>query len=288
MQFRPHAAIFLMLTTIVLRGDPAFDAAMALVQEHRFPEATEALERVVTTSPANASAWHQLGLVWSARQGNGAAEAAVKCFTKAIELEPKNPTFLADYGGASLTLAQRTRSLSAATKGREALLQAITLNPDLLEAREALYQYYAQAPFFAGGSASKAAAQLEGIRQRDPDRAMVLEVVAKTNAKQYADAFKLCEAALQRKPDSYTALYQYGRLASVSGQNLERGLECLQKVLQHEPPGPNSPKPTHAWYRIGDIQRKLGHEAEATAAFQEALKLDPSNQQASAALAKAK
>ena len=52
--------------------------------------------------------------------------------------------------------------------------KAIQLDPDNLDAREGLFQYYTQAPFFVGGSASKAAAQLEEIRRRDVDRGTAL------------------------------------------------------------------------------------------------------------------
>lgn len=278
----------LVLSASSLFAGSAFDAAMALVRAKRYPEAREALEKVVASEPNNAIAWHELGEVWHKRHDTAAYEKAVDCFAKAADLQPSNATFLADYGGTSMELAGRTRSISAATRGRDAMEKAVALDPNNLDAREGLFQYYTQAPFFIGGSTSKAAAQLAEIRRRDPDRGTALAVLAKANAHELDAAFALCDEALQRNPSNYTALYQYGRTASFSGKNLERGLECLRKALTIEPPGPASPTHSHVWYRIGDIELKLGHTDAAKTAFAESLKVDPSNPQAGAALEKLK
>ena len=160
--------------------------------------------------------------------------------------------------------------------------------PDNLDAREGLYRYYLEAPFFIGGSVKKAEAELEEIRKRDPDRALGLAIAVKTNAKHYDEAFALCEKALAKDPDNYVALFQYGRAASFSGRNLERGLTCLQKALAMEPPHPSSPKHVQIWIRIGDIQHKLGKTEEARAAYHRALELDAANRPAKAALEKLK
>jgi tetratricopeptide (TPR) repeat protein len=276
------------LTTSVPAADASFEAAMALVRAKRYPEARESLEQVVAAAPSNAEAWHELGIVWRRRRDTAAYEQAVKCLGRAAELAPANARYLADYGGTSLELADRTRSLSLATRGREAMEKAVALDPDDLDAREGLYQFYSRAPFFVGGSASKAAGQLTAIRQQDPDRAVALEVLAKASDKQYGEAFRLCDEELAKHPDNYTALYQYGRTASVSGQNLPQGLACLKKALTVEPPHPASPTHSHVWYRIADIEQKLGHPTAARAAYESALQLDPGNRQAAAAIEKLK
>ena len=264
-----------------------FKAALALVTAKRYPEASEALEKIIAADPTNAAACHQLGLVIKRRNDPAAWEEALKWLGQAVELEPGNAIYLGDFGGTSLQFAGRTNSLSAATKGREAMEKALAINPDYLDAREGLFQFYERAPWPLGSSA-KAALQLEEIRRRDPDLATVLSVTSRTNAKDYNGAFKLCEEVLARKPEDYTALYQYGRTAALSGQNLERGLAGLQKCLTIEPPTPASPSHSATWQRIGNIQEQLHHSDEARAAYQAGLRLDPGNDQAIAALARLK
>lgn len=263
------------------------DDARELVRRKQHAEGRAALEKISETEPTNAAACHELGLVIKLRGDTPAYEEAAKWLAKAVELEPNNPIYLGDFGGVSLQLASRTTSFSAATKGRDAMEKAIALKPDHIEAREGLFQFYQRAPWPLGSSA-KAAAQLEAIRKYDPDRATVLNVMAKANAKDYAAAFKLCEEVLGRNPGDHIALYHYGRTAAVSGQNLERGLERLQKCLTLEPPGPASPTHSHVWQRIGNIQEQLQRPGDARTAYETALKLDPNNQQASDALAKLK
>lgn len=272
------------LATASAKAVPSLADAIALVEAKRFPEARQELEQIVASDPKNAAAWYQLGMVWDRRTDEEALRQAIQCLARAVEIEPGNSNFVGEYGGALLELADRTRSISAARNGREAMEKAVALNPDNLDAREGLFQFYTQAPFFVGGSSSRAAAELEEISKRDSDRGVALAVLTKANAKDFAGAFQLCEEALKRNPDNYTALYQYGRTASFSGQNLARGLECLHRSLKLEPPSAASPTHSNVWYRIGDLQTKLGHAAEAHEAFAEALKLDPNNRQAAAAI----
>jgi tetratricopeptide (TPR) repeat protein len=280
------AALLLATACTVAAADADLASAMALLKAKRFPEARDVLQAVVAREPGNAEAWHELGLVWQARHDTAAYEEAAECFRKAVELAPANAGFLADFGGVRLELADRTRSISAANEGRAALEKAVRMDPSNLDAREGLFQYYLRAPFIVGGSKSKADAQLAEIRRRDPERAMALEVLAKASMKDYAGAFRVCDEAISRNPNDYTALYQYGRTASVSGQNLQRGAECLRKALTIEPPHPASPTHSNLWYRLGDIEEKLGHTDEARAAYESALKLDPANRQAQSGLQK--
>jgi tetratricopeptide (TPR) repeat protein len=261
--------------------------AINLVTAKRYPEAREALEKIVAAEPQNSAACHYLGRAIIARNDNAAFTEGVKWLARAVELEPNNAAYLAIYGGTLLQLAQRTTSISAATKGRDAMEKALTIDPDYLAAREGLFQFYQRAPWPIGSSA-KAARQLEEIRKRDPDLATVLSVLSKTNAKDFTAAFKLCDDVLAKRPENYAALYNYGRTASISGQNLERGLECLKKCLAIEPPTPASPTHSNVWQRIGNIEEHLAHPDEARKAYETALKLDPSNAAASTALAKLK
>lgn len=251
----------------------SFAAAMALKRERRYPEARAALEAFVAANPNHAAACHELGLIWRLRNDTEAFHSAVKWLGRAVELEPGNPRYLGDYGGTSLQLASRTRTASAAIRGRNAMEKAVALAPDYLDAREGLYEFYRQAPWPLG-SREKAAAQLEEIRRRDSQRAMLLDVNACVREKNYDEAFRLCEAVLARKPADYTALYSLGRTAALSGQNLERGLEALRQCLELDPPSPAAPTHRNVWNRIGDSLEKLGRHEEAKAAYEAARQPD--------------
>lgn len=272
---------------IFARAATPFESAQELIQAKRYPEARAALEKIVAAEPNHAAACHAFGLLLKLRGDAPSYQEAVKWLAQAARLEPDNPIYLGDFGGTSLQLASRTRSYSAATQGRDAMERAVALKPDYLEAREGLYQFYQRAPWPIGSSA-KAAAHLAEIRRRDPVRAMLLEVNARAAAKDYAGAFAICANVLANNPSDYNALYYYGRTASISGQNLERGLAALQKCLTLTPPTPASPSHSHVWNRIGNVLEKLQRRDDARAAYEKALQLDASNQPASDALARLK
>ena len=281
------AALALSLIAPAARADAALDAAIALFKAKQFPAARAALEKIAAAEPANAAACYYLGQTVLRRGDATALDDAVPWFEKASQLEPNNAKYLADFGGASMQLAGKNTSYSAAAKGRDAMEQAIKLDPDNLDAREGLMQFYDRAPWPIGSS-SKADTQLEEIRKRDPDRAIVLGVSQKVRAKDFAAAFKILDEALAKNPANYNALYIYGRTASISGQNLERGCDCLKRCLTLPQPGPASPSPSNVWNRLGNVDEKLQRPAEARAAYETALRLDPANRQAADALAKLK
>lgn len=279
---RLGCALWLSVVTLALAAEPAgapakdlFADALALKQQRRYPEARAALEAFVARYPDHAEACHELGLVWKLRRDTEAYEQAVKWLRRAAELAPDNARYLGDYGGTSLELASRTRSPAAATRGRDAMEKAVRLDPDDIDTRRGLYEFYRQAPWPLG-STTKAAAHLAEIRKRDPATALVLEINTRAAAKDFAGAFALCEAALARDPGNYDALYYFGRTASLSGENLERGLAALRQCLTLTPPSPASPTHRNVWNRIAIVLDKLGRPEEAAAARESIRALDTS------------
>lgn len=283
MRWLPLLALPLLPLTV--QAGPDFDAARELFELSKYPAARAAFEKIVATEPTNAAAHHYLGLTWLRRGDTAAHQEAAKWFEKAATLEPKNARYIGVYGGTLLELAGRTSSLSAANKGSDLLLKSLALDPDYLDAREGLFQFYRQAPWPLGSKA-KARTQLDEIRKRDADRATALEAITKVEEKDYAGAFKLCESILTKNPQDYTALYQYGRTASYAGQNLERGAEHLRRALTLPPPGPASVQHTDVWFRLGRVLEQLGRLAEARTAYESSLSLNASNRSAADALAK--
>lgn len=263
---------------------PTTDGAVELFRAHRYPEARQALEKIVASHPEDARACYYLGRTLELRADANALAEAVVWLQRAAELEPNNSVYLGRYGGASLLLAERTTSLGAARRGREAMERAVELNPDDLDAREGLLLFYQRAPWPLS-SRSRARAHLEAIRQRDPGRATVLEVQGRIRDRDFAGAFRLCDQALARNPSDYNALFQLGATALASGEQLERACSALLACTRLTPPTPASPSLSLVWQRLGAVQEKLHRSTEARAAYTEALRLDAGNREAANALA---
>lgn len=263
------------------------DDALALLKENKSAEARTALAAIVEKEPENARAHLYLAQAIMMSGDAKRLDDALPHAERAAILAPRDVEILTAYGQLCMQNAAVHTSIGSARKGREAIEDAIKIDPENLQARETLYMYYKQAPWPLGSS-SKASEQLEEIRKRDARRAFVISINAMIGAKQYAEIFRACDELLAKDPNDALALFNYGRAAATSGQNTERGIECLQKYIAMAPQFRGAPSLGNAWGRIGVIHQKLGHSEEARAAYRKTLELEPNNKVAAAALASVK
>jgi len=202
---------------------------------------------------------------------------------------------------------------------RRAFERALELDPDNADARIGLLEFYLQAPRFMGGSFEKARALTDDLRRRDPFRAHLAKARLEEHRKRrdLADAeyeaairefprrpepyFWIERSAIERKdwptaaesmerllrarPDDPVALYEIGRIAALSGRDLERGEASLRRYLEHSPKGDEpSRSDTHAL--LAEIDERRGDRDGARREYRMALELDPGAAAARQALAK--
>lgn len=204
------------------------------------------------------------------------------------------------YGRQALEASVFTK-LSWAGKCREAWETAVKLDPANVEARFDLLGYYLQAPSMAGGGRDKAEAALPAIDAIHPSygqlargqmaaadkdlaaarshfeaavaadpasiRARTALASLHLREQRNADAREVWQQALQLKPDDIYAVYQLGRLAALTGEELEAGLQQLDQFLAVEDK-PSDLSVEGAHWRRGQILAKLGRTDEARAALQ--------------------
>ncbi len=102
-------------------------------------------------------------------------DAAVALADSAQVAAPERSSVQTVLGQAYLSHARAYPSLGAigkVKKGRAALMRAIALDPDNLDARATLMQFLLQAPGMVGGSRDGARVQAREIAQRDPERGL--------------------------------------------------------------------------------------------------------------------
>lgn len=266
----------------------------------------------------DASAAYHLGRI---EMGNDDAGKAAEWFERAVKMNPKSAVYYDWLGRAYGTQARgasifRLPSLARKTKG--AFETALALDPDNLDVRDDLMAYYSQAPGFAGGSKEKAREMLLEIKKRNayrgslaaatlcagekdfacaereltgmmtsyPDSAAVYASLAAfyANQKQFDKAFVVLDDRLRKKPNEVTTLYQVGRTASLSGQNLDRGEQAF-KTLLASPIPERGPAPASIHYRLGMIYEKKGATDLAREEYRATLQLNPSHKDAQKALA---
>jgi tetratricopeptide (TPR) repeat protein len=281
----------------------------------------EAREVLLLHGQGDANAAFYLGRI---EMENGDGAKAAEWLERAVKMNPKSAVYYDWLGRAYATQAQSVSLFKApflARKAKDALETALALDPDNLDVRDDLVRYYSGAPGFVGGSKEKAGEMVLEIKKRNayrgslaaanlcvvakdaacaereltgmvtgyPDSAAVYASLAGlyANQKNFDKAFAVLDKRLRAKPNEQTTLYQVGRTASLSGQNLELGEKALKRYLANPAPE-RGPAPTHVHYRLGTIYEKKGAKDLAREEYRTALQLNPKSKEAQKALAELK
>lgn len=278
----------LLLTSVFARAalDPAqAENVRALLRSHQLGQAESAANALVAANPSEPEAYLLVGNINVAQ---GDVDDAVKAFEKATKLAPQNSEYQRELGDACGLAAQKAGMFSMlgwAKKCRLAYEKSVELDPANLNSRYSLMVFYQQAPGIAGGGMEKAYAQAAEIKKLDAARGRIAYATLYVGEKKFAEASAALEETLKTNPDDYAALYQVGKLAAVSGDNLNRGIAALKKCLTLPPPA-GTPGYDAANWRLGNVWEKKGDKAAARAAYQAALAVNPNFQQATDALKK--
>lgn len=305
-------------TAAAQSGD--LSTGIAHFNARRWSDAHAFFAAAAKAQPKNPDALLWYGRTLIAEDNPGDAE---DWFEKAVALEPRRSEshlWLARAIGMQAQRANPLRQPFLARRLKHTVDTSIELDPDNIEARELRWQYYLMAPAIVGGGEDKARGELGEIMRRNRYRGQSLSVTMAGRAKDaagverllksmvaeypdsvaptasyaswladhdhVAEGFALIDAFGKRRPNDATVLYQIGRLAATSGQQLDRGAEALRQYIKAPPPpAPNVPTVSAARARLGGILERKGDKAGARAEYEAALKLDPHNQMAKRALA---
>jgi tetratricopeptide (TPR) repeat protein len=285
-----------------------------------YAEAKAIFEPAFKADRSNANAAYYLGRI---AMEEDRFDRASDFFEVATKLDSSKSDYFLWLGrayGSEAEHANVLRQPGLARKCKGAWEHAIQLDPNNLDARADLIQYYVRAPGIMGGSTEKAFTQAEEIRKRDavrgnlelaqlyerekkPAEAEKAYVAAagaapadKPNATirlgmfyvnrgQYDKAFDLFEVLVKSRPDDPVPLFLVGRTASVAKQRLDRGQEALEAYLKATA-GTSAPNIPAAHYRLGTIFEQKNDRAKARTEYQEAVRLDPKLKAAAEALQK--
>jgi tetratricopeptide (TPR) repeat protein len=290
-------------------ASPKTDEGVRLFDTRRLSECRATLEAAAREDPRDARAAYYLGRALVAQDE---LEKAVEALERAASLDPASSEIQQWLGRALGFLATRVnvfRQASLAPKVRRAFERAVELDPQNVEARLDLLEYYVQAPGIMGGNREKARAQAAEIARLDrmrgyraagriadkdkrfeaalaeyaraasefPDRLDPALWAANVHVarKNYGKAFEVLEGFLARNPSNMPACFHVGRIAAISGDRLERGEECLKRYLAYEPKK-DEPQQPLAFARLGQIYEKKGDRPAAKRAYENALELDKS------------
>jgi Tfp pilus assembly protein PilF len=250
-------------------------------------------------------------------------ETAANLLEKAVAQNPNSAEAHFLLGEAYGTLAQNAnifRQASLASKTHREFARAVELDPNNLDARWGLIEFYMLAPGFMGGDEKKAFAQAGEIKKRDamrghqalayiyghqkkhdlarneyidavkeqpnsPKSHYFLGISFLTADKNYKQAAEEFEMAVKLDPNYMPGWFQIGHMAALSGANLTRGEEALQKYLAYTPKV-DEPQHYRAYYWLGGIYERQGKKGEARQNYAMSLKINPRQPDVAEALKK--
>jgi tetratricopeptide (TPR) repeat protein len=242
-------------------------------------------------------------------------------FEKAVAANPKSAEAHYLRGrayGAEAVRANVLKQASLAKKVRGEFERAVELDPNHIDARQALVEYYTMAPGFMGGSNEKALAQAAEIKKRDalqghraysriylrdkkvdlarkelvdavreqPDNPrghQTLGMFLMTNDKNYPSALHEFEMAQKLDPKYMPPYLRIGQHAALTGTDFARGEASIRKYLAYKP-ADDEPNLGTAWYWLGMLYEKQGRKVDAKQSFTNALRIFPDDKNVKEAL----
>lgn len=248
-------------------------------------------------------------------------DAAAEHLERAVKLADNVADYHYWYGAAVAQQGSRASKVKMPFLARRtmgAVERAVALDPNHVDARDLLVDFYSMAPAIMGGGIDKAHAQASALAARNPMRGHVargrIAIAAKdgptverelnsaidlapdslraysslaswyVRQKQWPHAFAVLDRYLSRRPDDLHGQYQIGRIAALSAQQLARGEQGLRAFIANPPRDAAAPSVSLAYFRLGQVLEHQGKHAEGRAAIEQAVKLDPRNESAKAAL----
>lgn len=292
-------------------------AGIQLFEAKNYPAAKKYFDSYTKANPNDAKGAYYQGRLFL-RDGN--YDRAIDWFEKAAKLDDQNSDYHLWLGRAYGVKAQRVGMLkkaSAAKNVKKSFERAVELNPGNLDARMGLLQFYQMAPGIMGGSKDQAKQQAEEIHKRNAhqghlafglihmmkeeyalaEREYQAAIALDSNEmqpyyslgylyarqKQFDRATELFENLLKTHPDQVSSYFHLGRIAVMSGKNLDQGEAYLQKYLQTEP-SDESPSFAFAHLLLGHIYKQKENKELAKAEYGKALELNPDFESAKKAL----
>lgn len=291
----------------------SLDVGIKLFDAKKFAEAKAVFAPL---AERNAEAAYYMGRIAISENSDQAGD----WLEKATKLNPNSSVYFDRYGRALGEQAQHMSKFKLpffAPKVKAAFERAVALDPNNIEAREDVMQYYLIAPGVVGGSKQKARETAAEIRKRNayrggidfaticvgekdfacaerellalkqayPDSALVYVQLGAfyANQKQFDKSFAILDERLKQKPGDMPALFGIGRTGAISGQQLDRAEKALKSYLA-SPPATNPIPPASIHFRLGMVYEKEGKKDIARAEYNTALLLNPKLEDARKAL----
>jgi tetratricopeptide (TPR) repeat protein len=201
-------------------------SATTLLEQGRVDEAISEFQNRVNKYPNEADSYN---LLCRAYFQLGEWDRGISACERATALDPSNGIYhlwLGRVYGEKADSASFITAAGLAKKVRQEFEVAVRLAPNNADARNDLAEFYLEAPGIVGGGRDKAENQAQALANLDPARADWIKGRIAEKNKEYADAEKEYQAAIQ---DSHGGAHAWFNLALYYWHRQD--LDNMQKTL---------------------------------------------------------
>jgi tetratricopeptide (TPR) repeat protein len=303
MKIRTIILVMAMFSAAVAAAD---DSAPALLAAGRADDAITNLRSRINTSPSDAESHNLLCRVYYSM---GDWDRGISECEKAIALEPNNSRYHLWLGRVYGEKADNANFMTAAPlagKVRNEFATAVRLDPNNIDARSDLAEFYLEAPGIVGGGRDKAEAQTQALAALDPVRADYLKGRLAEKKKDFVTAEKEYRAAIEAshgsaltwfnlalffrhrerwddmedainhavsaQGDQPEVLMESGEVLLRSGRNFPAAVQYLRRYLALSSKAEEAPA-FKAHYLLGTALEKQGDKQAAAQEYRAALSL---------------
>lgn len=308
MKYLVYILIMIPLLSLA-QGD--FEYAKAYFDKEDFSKAKPLFQKYLNSHPNHKKTREYLGDIAGYTEN---WEVAITYYEDLLEEDKNNANYNFKYGGAlgmKALSVNKLRALTYISDIRTAFEKAAELDPEHIETRWALVEFYIQLPGIIGGSENKAieyANELGGISEVDGH-------LANGYIAEYSDRPKDAEGFYKKaievggSPHTYEKLsslyenssqpkkaieasaeslkihkrnqlnYQIGKIAAQYNVKVEIGIICLQKYIENHSVKDGVPK-DWAYYRLAQIYKNQSQKDTALLWINKALESRPNFKEA--------
>ncbi len=230
--FRASIIVLLVAARGAAAQAPSLAHARQLFDARSYDAARVELLALAQAAPFDAAPHLYLGRI---AQTQGDAGEALRQLERCVALNERNASchfFIGEVLGTSAARASKLRLPFLARRTKREFDRAVELDPDYLDARMGLIQYYLRAPGFLGGSVDKARVQATEITRRSALRGALASGAVAEHQQDLGAAEALFLAAIAAQPDSgvgyrvlaalYTRSRRYAEASATLGKLEER------------------------------------------------------------------
>lgn len=222
---RKLVALLLMAIPLVA-AEPTIEE---LLEAGHYKRARAAAERRLKADPNDAEALYALGRI---KLDTGDSEGALQFGQKVVALDASKAKYHYLLAGANGQMAEHAgvfKQLGLARSFRREAEQALALDPNYIEARFGLMEFYWQAPGIIGGDKKKAYAMAQEIQRLNPARGFLALAELATKEKEFTKAGELYFKAGEADPSNYNVLLS---ISGYSASDRQKKYDLAEKYAR--------------------------------------------------------